>query len=47
MKIIEILRFIIKENILNSKDIVAKTEQFFPIMLNLIKQYDLNNMLHN
>lgn len=47
LKIIEILRFIIKENVLNSKDIVAKSDKFFPILLNLVKEYDMNNMLHN
>ena len=47
LKIIEILRYIIKENVLNSKDIVAKTPNFFPTLLNLVRQYDMNNMLHN
>lgn len=47
MKIIEILRFIIKENVLNSKENVAKTAEFFPILFNLIRQYQLNNILHN
>ena len=47
MKIIEILRFIVKEDILNSKELVAKTPNFFPILLNLVKQYDMNNILHN
>jgi hypothetical protein len=47
IKIIEILRFIIKENILNTKDIVARTENFFPILINLFREYPLNNLLHN
>ena len=47
MKIIEILRFIMKEDVLNSKELVAKTDNFFPILFNLVKQYDMNNMLHN
>jgi hypothetical protein len=47
MKIIEILRFIIKEDVLNSKEIVAKTDNFFPTLLKLINQYDMNNVMHN
>jgi hypothetical protein len=47
IKIIEILRFILKENILNTKDIVAKTDAFFPIIIALFRQYPLNNLLHN
>ena len=47
LKIIEILRFIIKEDVLNSKEIVAKTNTFFPTLFNLVKQYEMNNMLHN
>jgi hypothetical protein len=47
LKIIEILRFILKENIINTKEIVAKTENFFPILINLFREYPLNNLLHN
>ena len=47
LKIIQILRFVIKQNVLNSKDIVAKSDKFFPILLNLVKEYEMNNMLHN
>lgn len=47
IKIIEILRFILKENILNTKDIVAKTDAFFPILIALFREYPLNNLLHN
>lgn len=47
IKIIEILRFILKENILNTKDIVAKTDTFFPILIALFREYPLNNLLHN
>lgn len=41
------MRFIIKEDVLNSKEIVAKTDNFFPTLFNLVKNYELNNMLHN
>lgn len=47
IKIIEILRFILKENILNTKDIVARTDNFFPILIGLFREYPLNNLLHN
>lgn len=47
IKIIEILRFILKENILNTRDIVARTDNFFSILLNLFREYPLNNLLHN
>jgi hypothetical protein len=47
LKIVEILRFVLKESILNSKDVIAKKEEFFPILLNLFKNYEMNNVLHN
>ena len=47
LKIIEILRFILKEDVLNSKEIVAKIDDFFSILLKLVTQYEMNNMLHN
>ncbi len=47
IKIIEILRFILKENILNTKDIVGNTDNFFSILLNLMREYPMNNLLHN
>lgn len=47
VKIIEILRYILKENILSSKDIVAVKVNFFPTLFELVKKYDMNNMLHN
>ena len=47
IKIIEILRFVLKENIINTREIVAKTESFFPILINLFREYPLNNLLHN
>lgn len=47
IKIIEILRFVLKENIINTREIVAKTDSFFPILINLFREYPLNNLLHN
>lgn len=37
IKIIEILRFILKENILQSRDIIAKKESFFPTIISLFR----------
>lgn len=36
-----------KENILNTKEIVARTEGFFTILIGLFREYPLNNLLHN
>jgi hypothetical protein len=47
LKIVEILRYIVKENILNTKEIVAKKDNFFPTLIKLMKEYQLNNLLHN
>lgn len=47
IKIIEILRFILKENILSTKDIIGNTDNFFSILLSLMKEYPMNNLLHN
>ena len=47
LKIVEIIRFILRDNVLHSKDLVAKNENFFPTMLHLMKTYDMNNLLHN
>ena len=47
LKIVEILRFILKENILNSREIAAAREDFFPILITLVREYQWNNLLHN
>ena len=47
VKIVEIIRFILKENILNSREIVAKSENFFPTLIRLVREYQWNNLLHN
>lgn len=47
IKILEILRYILKEDILNSKEILGKTAVFFPILINLFREYPLSSMLHN
>lgn len=47
LKIVEILRYIVKENILNTKEIVARKDNFFPTLIKLMKEYQLNNLLHN
>lgn len=47
LKIVEIIRFIIRDNVLSSKDVIAKTDNFFPTLLNLMKTYEMNNVLHN
>jgi len=47
LKIIEIIRFILRDNVLQAKDIVAKTDNFFPTIFNLMKTYEMNNVLHN
>lgn len=46
LKIIEILRFIIKENILNTKEIVAQSN-LFVLLLKLFREYPLSSLLHN
>ena len=47
VKIVEVLSFIIRENILNSREIVSRQSQFFPTFINLVKNYQMNNILHN
>jgi hypothetical protein len=47
MKIVEILRFILKENILGAKDIIGNKTIFFPILFSLMRKYSMNNLLHN
>lgn len=47
IKIVEILKFILKENILNAKDIIGGNKNFFPILFSLMKKYSMNNLLHN
>jgi hypothetical protein len=47
MKVVEILRFVLKEDILNSRQLIAKRESFFEILLTLLKEYPLSSLLHN
>lgn len=47
MKIVEILRFTLKENILEAKEIIGGKTRFFPILFSLTKKYSMNNLLHN
>jgi hypothetical protein len=47
MKIMEIISFALKENILNSRELVACETKFFPVLFTLCKNYQYNNVLHN
>lgn len=47
MKMVEILRFILKENILGAKEIIGNKTRFFPILFSLVRKYSMNNLLHN
>ena len=47
MKIIEILRFILKENIMNVREIIGNSTIFLPTLFTLMKEYSMNNLLHN
>ena len=47
VKIVEIMSFVLKQNILGCQDLAAQEAQFFPILFNLCKNYQLNNVLHN
>lgn len=47
VKIVEILRHILKEDILKAREIIASKDNFFPTLYNLLVEYDLNNLLHN
>jgi hypothetical protein len=47
MNIVEIISFVLKENILNARELAASESKFFPILLNLCKNYQDNNVLHN
>lgn len=47
VKIVEIIRVIIKENILNTRQIVASKANFFPLLYKLMQNYERNNSLHN
>ena len=47
VKIIEILNYILKENLLGSRAIFALKEKAFEILFNLCRNYELNNVLHN
>lgn len=39
VKIIEILRHVLQNNILNTKEIVGKVEGFFALLLSLMRNY--------
>jgi len=47
MKIIETLRFILKENIMNVREIIGNNTIFLPTLFTLMKEYSMNNLLHN
>jgi len=47
VKILEIFSFILKENILEARDTIGKKEDFFTILFELCRNYDMNNVLHN
>ena len=47
VKIIEILNYILKENVLGSRVIFASKEKAFDILFKLCRNYELNNVLHN
>lgn len=47
MKIVEIMSFVLKENVLNTRELAASETEFFSILFNLCKNYQYNNVLHN
>lgn len=47
MKIVEIMSFVLKENILSARELAASESEFFPILFSLCKNYQYNNILHN
>lgn len=47
VKIMEILSFVMKENVLESREIVASNKGFFSTIIELCKNYQFNNILHN
>jgi hypothetical protein len=47
VKIIEILNYILKENLLGSRVIFGSKQTAFDILFSLCKNYELNNVLHN
>lgn len=47
MKIVEIMSFVLKENVLNTRELASSETEFFPILFNLCKKYQFNNVLHN
>ena len=47
IKIIEIINFILKADILEFRNIVGENSELFPVVFNLCKNYEMNNILHN
>lgn len=47
MKIVEIMSFVLKENVLNTRELAAQESEFFTILFNLCRRYQYNNVLHN
>ena len=36
-----------KNNLLGAQEVVSKTDNFFSVLLNLLREYPLNNMMHS
>ncbi len=47
MKIVEIIAFVLRENIFSTRELAAAEPEFFPVLFNLCRNYQYNNVLHN
>lgn len=47
VKIIEILEFILKENLIGAREMFAAKDNAFSTLFELCRNYELNNVLHN
>lgn len=47
VKIVEIMSFVLKQNIFRCQDLAAEESEFYPTLFRLCQNYQLNNVLHN
>ena len=47
MKMVEMLNYMLKEDLMLSRDIIVKKQMLWPNIIRIFRKYPMNNILHN